>query len=589
MRKWHFLATTLTLLMAFVAADSPPNSCELCRSLQSAIVNFTDSNWNVVIDLATQICQVAGSGDLCSYMVRNFAQGIQKHKFKFLLKTNYYCNKLLEGCGSDFRAFNFTQFKADINRDFPRVKPVAEGAFPSAAKDAFKVLVLNDIHIQNDYKHRSAKRCKDPAGCCSAVHGMPAEKEKQAGYWGTPKAYCDMPEYFYNATLKHLREATAADRPDFIVLLGDNVGHQYFRQDGSAVSNATAVVLQEMKRVFPDVPVIPVLGNHECHPVEYLDFDNYTNFVYTEIVDKFNIFVPRGKLEEFKEKGFFAIEFPDQNVKFISVNSQILDGFNVYLMGVTTYPWDFLRMLARELYRSEKAGQKVILLNHIEITDYFAIRELNVALLYILERFQDTVVTYLSGHTHYDQLRFMRGQDGKVFAANYISPSITTSTCYNPSFRIYRYGGGKLVDYDQYYFDIDEANARAEKGDFKFEFRHAYSFLKRYGLKSTSKEEIGKLHERLKSRRDPAIKDYVSGYFCQLDLKGWENVQDEVLCELTDDIDEMYRCLWKDTRRGFPNNLPPLIFHYFLVNDQRLPKEKERAEGQKVQNADFSI
>lgn len=283
------------------------------------------------------------------------------------------------------------------------------------------------------------------------------------------------------------------------------------------------------------------------------------------------------------------MEFPDQNVKFISINSQILDGFNVYLMGVTSFPWNFLQMLAGELYRSEKAGQKVILLNHIEITDYFAIRELNVALLYILERFQDTIMTYLSGHTHFDQLRFMRGQDGQVFAANYISPSITTSSCYNPSFRMYHYGDGKLVDYDQYYFDIDEANERAEKGDFKFEFRHAYSFLKRYGLKDTSKEEIGKLYLRLKSRKDPVIKDYVSGYFCQLDLKGWENVQDDVLCELTDDIEEIYRCLWKDTRRGFPDNLPPLIFHYFLVNEQRLPKDGLKDDGQGIKSADSSV
>ena len=564
----------LIIIQFLIVSTVQQSACKLCGDLQKNILDYGFKNQDTIIKLVIDICKLGGGEDLCTYMVTNFGKQIFNYKLDFLKRTQIYCDFLLKDCDQEFLRFNLTEFKNKVDKKYPKIQFEKNNQDESSkkAKKQFKALVFNDIHIQNDYVFKSKIHCKDPGGCCSDIHGMPEEEENQAGYWGTPNAFCDVPDVLWSETLKFIKENL--EKPDFLFMLGDNVGHQFFRQESSALIDATSFIFKEIKKAFPDTVIIPVLGNHECDPVEYMDFSDYDNFVYKNIVSQFLEFVSQQEIDKFKEKGYFKLEYPENNLKIISMNSQILDGFNTFNMDDNRFSWEFIECFGEELYESEKKNQKVILLSHIEVSDYFTIKELNDSFIYLLERFQDTIVTFMSGHTHNDQLRFLRDSQKKVYMANYICPSITTYSCHDPSFRIFEYSDDKLIDFKQYAFDIDLHNAKARTGDFSFEYDLRYSFLEHYGLKSVEKRELENLAKRLLDKEDDASEKYLSGYYCQKHMKNWEDRRDYVLCETLDELDDIYRCLYKETPTGYIENFPALLFRKVFVSQARFEKNQ---------------
>lgn len=62
---------------------------------------------------------------------------------------------------------------------------------------------------------------------------------------------------------------------EFLFILGDNYGHNYFRDNGPEQLVETNEIFYKMiKENFPDKIIIPVIGNHESHPLNYFDFDD---------------------------------------------------------------------------------------------------------------------------------------------------------------------------------------------------------------------------------------------------------------------------------------------------------------------------
>ena len=567
------MITTILICLIFKQTNQQ-KACEVCSKLQNSFFELISTNSEEVIKMVKGLCELGGTDDLCFYTVDNFARQLINHKFDFFNKTKYFCNMILETCDDDYTNFNPTRFRNKINNKFPKLvsHKVSDGVSLEEGQ-SFKAIVLNDVHIQNDYFYKSKIRCKDPGGCCSKIHGMPFDAEDQAGYWGTPNAFCDVPFYFLTKTLEHIQ--TTVDKVDFIFLLGDNGRHHFFREKESMLAEATEFIFTEVKRLFPDTIVIPVLGNHECHPVEYFDFKNKENFVYKNIINQFEHFVTQKEIEELKEKAFFKIEFPEQNLKVISVNSQIFDGFNIFLSNDDVYWIRFLNELGSELYTSEKKKQKVILLTHIPISDYQSVKQGGKALSIILERFRDTVIAFLSGHTHYDQVRFLRDEKNEIFMTNFISPSITTYTCHDPSFRIYEFENGKLFDFKQYAFDINKYNNLARVGDFSFEFELRYSFLERYELSSTDYDQIQILAKRLLSKEEKITEIYVNSYFCQTNLPDWGKHRDLVICELSDDVEEILRCIYKNSITPISEFGQYILSRRFLIGPEKIRKDSQ--------------
>lgn len=534
---------SLIILLAVASTSAHSPLCEFCKNAQSFVFDLGARNLEMVLNLASKVCQIKSSKELCDYFVGNFGSSIFHNKRNFLEATNYLCANTITLCSNSFTPFSVDGFKREVDQRFPRQKNlIYNKIFKRKIQNRpFKALVLNDIHLQSDYKYKTKAECGLPGGCCSSKFGEAGKSDRQARYWGTPGAPCDAPDYLFYQTIDFINHQL--EKPDLVLMLGDNTGHNYFMESEEVLVDSTSVILKKLKESFPDVPIVPVLGNHECHHVDYFDFNDKSNFVVEKIYPLFEAVISREKINDLINNGFFSQEYADFNLKVISLNSQINDAFNIANFSFSTFFQEFLYRLAGDLYASEQKGQKVIVVSHIPITDYFAIDEVNRGLVILLERFKDSIIGVFSGHTHNDQLRFIRDSKNDVFMVNYLSPSLTTFASYNPSFRMYEFIDGRLSDYIQYKFNIDYYNDRADAGIFDFKYDVAYRFTEEYELKDALPSELQRLFDRLRAKDRAIVSKYVKNYYCLNENTRTGDLVEIPLCELSDDLNEIMSCM----------------------------------------------
>ena len=540
--------------------------CDFCHKLQTNSIELSESHFETIINIGTKVCQLKASKILCNYFVKTFGRGLLQKKIGFFQKTDFLCSNFLHLCPKKFEEFKIEDFLQKIRDKYP-----AKVNAPTKSSKPFVAVVLNDIHLQLDYEHKSESQCGEVGGCCSGTYGFPTDPKRQAGYWGTAHAICDVPERTLNGTMKFIKENMPS--PDFVFMLGDNVSHNYFSKNESEIVATTRIILERIKQDLPNAVIIPVVGNHECHFVDNLDYDDQQNWVYENIYPVYEEFISKEKIADLKNNSFYTIENSEFNIKVISMNSQFYDGFNAFNIGQSEVIWEFLDRLADAIYQSEKTGQKVILLTHIPLAEFQTFDEINQSFKAILERFQSTIIGFFSAHTHYDQIKFLKNSKKEVFMANYISPSLTTN-CVNPSFRIYYFGDNRLINYEQHSFDLEVHNKLAEQGNLDLRFYKAYDFLSEYGLKDLSNESLAGLEKRFSDRDEATMTLYVGHHNCAHKTKDFSRNVDNLLCYTHDNIKDLYRCLQKQTKEGLVGKMADLIFqkafyHKMLVSPTR--------------------
>lgn len=573
------IALIITILASFShQSESLAHTpfCTLCMSAQQHALDFSQQHWDSLLSFVSSICQIRSTKQLCDYFVLQFGKTIYHSKRKFYESTNYFCSHVVKVCNPTHEHYDVDRFRLQINRNFPKSTNLlkrSNGRISNSGKD-FRVLVLSDIHIQSDYMYKAPKECGLPGGCCSRGDGQVDDVKLQAKFWGTTDAFCDIPDYLFYETVKFIKESVP--KVDLIFMLGDNAGHNFFKSDGQLLVNATKIIMDTLKGNFTDIPIVPVLGNHECDHVDYFDFSDEDNFVIKQIYPLYDKVISKEKIEDLSKNGFFSVEFDQFNLKVISLNSQFNDAFNTASFASSNFFEEILLKLSADLYASEKVGQKVIILSHIPITDYFAIPEINDCLKIMLERFRDTIISILSGHTHADQLRFLRDSEGKVFQTNLIAPSLTTYSSHNPSFRVCEFKNDALDDYIQYKFDIEYYNKRADMGFFDLKFDVAYTLKNEYGIDKWNADGMQQLYDGFMSKNPVLVGKYVKNYFCMNSVEDVESKQEPLLCEMSDRLNEIFDCD-SHTTDGLVETLFFKIFRNLFIRPVMAPKETDTA------------
>ena len=114
----------------------------------------------------------------------------------------------------------------------------------------------------------SAVDCKYPICCLSS---LPSISHSGAGaqYWGD--YHCDLPPWTLDATLRHIK--LHHQDLDYIILTGDLPAHDVWLQTESDNIHSIQVVAAALQKYFPDIPVLPAIGNHESFPVNMFPGD----------------------------------------------------------------------------------------------------------------------------------------------------------------------------------------------------------------------------------------------------------------------------------------------------------------------------
>ena len=278
-----------------------------------------------------------------------------------------------------------------------------------------------------------------------------------------------------------------------VLILGDLVSHDDWNLEEEDRAEVNKFVLDSIKKTFSDPnnannPVIlPVVGNHEGDPLNYENYDDPENYIYTNIFPAFGQFISAKQMGDLKKKGFYT-ELVG-NLKFLCFDSNINSAFNSHSVAHDTNPKGLLQPLAEEFYDSEKKGQKVIIVTHIPFADESAKTQFPRFVKVLFERFADTISASFAAHTHNDHFKFYKNLKGENMFVEYISPSLTTFQNLNPSYRVYEISPeGEVENYEQYRMNMDVMNVYASQDNFKLEFDLVYDLLTQYELAGSTEQ-----------------------------------------------------------------------------------------------------
>ena len=367
-----------------------------------------------------------------------------------------------------------------------------KSARPQNSKSSIiKFIHISDFHLDIDFKKGAPSTCDYFLCCRDFMTGT-----NPAGAYG---AYgCDLTYSTANLVLDHLK--TLQDI-DFVVYGGDNPPHDLWMETEQSQMNVESIVINMFKQHFPNTPIYPVLGNHESYPEsEYLQ-SLYVNLTESlaRIWRSWAPF-PDAALKTIGLGGYYTLMLKPK-LRLISYNSDYGYVYNFYALLNHKNPAyaQHTQWLQDTLATARRNGEKVLLVAHVPpgiISSTFEYGEwfVNVTLPY-----SDIIVGQLFGHTHQDHFKVVQ-QGGKTLGSVLITPSVTTFSHQNPSFRVYSMDAStyELLDYDQYFLNITKANEFAKQGKTpKFEFNYSAKDL--YGLKDLSADSWLALANRFKS------------------------------------------------------------------------------------------
>lgn len=369
MQKFILFLFTSSMVLNRVPCSQKPKSslCKKCEEMTKSLISKYRAIEPALFSSARSLCRLFGSETTCDYHINSIGVSSMRNTMKFIEKTNYLCSGFL--CDRNYREITPESFKRDLERLFPRSggktgfpgnqKSVLD-SFLSKKKGALKILTLNDIHIQHNYKVGGRVDCGDSGGCCSDVSDHNLAPENQAGFWGTRRGNCDIPAKTFEETIKFIKENVDFD---ILVVLGDLISQDSWSYSKDDLRANNRYVYDTLTEVFwngksrvselgaNEVLILPINGNHETEFIDYENYDDQNDFVKQGMLSEFERFIGASGVEEMQSRGYYEVVDSERKVRFIGVDSNFNSVFNSYASIDSTNPLNFIYNLGRLAFR----------------------------------------------------------------------------------------------------------------------------------------------------------------------------------------------------------------------------------------------
>lgn len=158
---------------------------------------------------------------------------------------------------------------------------------------------------------------------------------------------------------------------------------------------------------FPNIPIYPIIGNHEPHPVNQFAPDNINSTelssraFYRFIADEWNDWLPSEARITIEEDGFYTV-LVQEGLRIIAINNNDCYTYNFWLLYNASYPAKQLQWLHDTLLEAENNNEKVHILAHIPSGEGGCYNTWAREYRRIVDRFWDTISAQFNGHTHRD-------------------------------------------------------------------------------------------------------------------------------------------------------------------------------------------
>jgi len=467
-------------------------SCSICHDMFNVAQSVADNKdtWVIPIEMAIAGCTAASSlgYEVCKGAVNEMAYIALDSLSDHYLDPEYMCYTLDMCTSPSYYNANFTNWLTKVFEDKPSStqQPVSSG-------ETFLFGQMTDMHIDMFYQEGSNADCGIPE-CCREWLG-----KGNAGYWGDYN--CDIPIRTFELGVKQMSELNL----DFVMWTGDVPPHDVWNQSQAYNLQYQKIASDVFKKHFPETPVYTVFGNHACYPVNVYDPDN-AGWLLDPISEMWGYWLPESAKETIRAMGTYSIQHKNTNLRILTINTQVCNNLNFYLFKNVTDPNGQLEWIWNELAGAEARGEQVYILGHIPMGDSDCLNQWAERFNALVDRYSHIILAQYYGHTHKDHFFINRGvHDNKPRSIQWVSPSVTTYTNKNPSFRVFEADTSSFVlkNIHQYRLNIPQANKQTNP---KYEL--AYSFLEYYNLQDLSPETIANWVEEMKHSEEKIMKWY---------------------------------------------------------------------------------
>lgn len=147
-----------------------------------------------------------------------------------------------------------------------------------------------------------------------------------------------------------------------VLVSGDLSAHNEWTKSIQSNNFITQLVINRLGGIGGDI--VFALGNNECFPDH--QFDPTKEFELKEgIAIALDNYLGPAERETLRRYGYYARRVPGQKLKVVSLNGEVCDNMNFFLIANVTDPSRELEWLEGELADSEAKNEAVYIVSHI--------------------------------------------------------------------------------------------------------------------------------------------------------------------------------------------------------------------------------
>lgn len=396
-----------------------------------------------------------------------------------------------------------------------------------------KILQLTDIHYDPNYEVNGNAACAEPT-CCRKGQNKTGVT-KLAGYWGD-YGDCDTPWHAVEDALQHITDTHSEF--DYVYFTGDIIDHGVWETSKEGNIDSLDKIYRKISETFV-VPVYPILGNHEPHPLNQFAprsvtrEDLSTQWLYEYLSDLWIGYgwIPESAKATILQGGFYTVS-PKDGFRVIVLNSNVCYSYNWWLLYAPQDPDGQLQWLADTLLEAEKNRESVHILTHIPASDKNCLFTWKREYHKIVARFSHIIKAQFNGHTHFDELQVFYDEEKKPINIAWNGGSLTSYTQLNPNYKIYDVDGKDLrvINYQNWMYNLSAANLYPNE---RPSWYKSYSFKEEYDLEDLSVESLNGFLVNA-SRSDSVLNTYYNHFF--------KHAQPRLKSECTSSCKEQYLC-----------------------------------------------
>ncbi|XP_019868461.2 sphingomyelin phosphodiesterase-like [Aethina tumida] len=457
------------------------------------------------------------NADPLTYIFDNM-QNLTSKRVCSLVLQKYECSK-----GDNFE----WEIEIPLGNSIERPKP-------SESSGQFNIIQLSDFHYDPLYTVGKSSKCAEPL-CCQSDSIDPENENDACGYWSDYNN-ADIPWHLIEETVERVNE----HKFDYVYYTGDIISHRVWSTSVENNTRDIKKVFDHFREVF-DVPVYPILGNHEPNPMnqwaENISDPNLsTSWLYELVANEWSTWLPLETQQTILKGGFYTVS-PRPGFRIVALNSNVCYTVNWWLIWDDYDPYGQLNWLVNVLLEAEQNGESVHILSHIPSGSQSCVSVWSREFNKIINRFANTITGIFNGHTHTDEFYVYYNNSNPDQAINvaYNGASVVTYTDNNPSYKVIHVNNETFAinDICEWTFNLTEANLQPEERPNWYEL---YSFKTAYNLNSLEPSDLNDLLHRM-ATNETIIKQFNTYTYRNSDTSVAqdcdENCQKSVLCTVS--------------------------------------------------------